>query len=231
MPMIDDIRLKQPLPTFKLLYAHILLDRSGSMGPVRTTTIGAVNEYMNGLSIDGQVDSHISLSLFDTDPVTNDMALDCIRDNAPAMFCAKLALEEYVPRGSTPLNDAIGKTVAMIESQKRRAGENVAFVILTDGLENASCEYDKAAIKALLERVQKEMNWLVLFLGANQDAFQEGVVGRGTMVANTMSYDTANMSASMQAASRSSRSFAVSGQNAGADVGFTDEERKEAVKK
>ena len=37
---------------------------------------------------------------------------------------------------------------------------------MTDGLENASREYTKESIKALLDRKQHEEGWLVLYLGA-----------------------------------------------------------------
>ena len=46
----------------------------------------------------------------------------------------------------------------------------MVFAVQTDGLENASKEYTPRAVKKLLQRVQKEKNWLVIYLGANQDA-------------------------------------------------------------
>jgi hypothetical protein len=36
---------------------------------------------------------------------------------------------------------------------------------MTDGLENASREYTKETIKALLDRKQREDGWLVFYLG------------------------------------------------------------------
>ena len=106
------------------------------------------------------------------------MSIDLIVDNVKAKDCPKLTRETFEPRGCTPLNDAIGRTVAKIDGEKRRDGENIAFVILTDGQENASQEYTKDAVKKLLDGRQKDKNWLVIYLGANQDAFAEGV-GRG----------------------------------------------------
>ena len=44
------------------------------------------------------------------------------------------------------------------------------FVIITDGLENASREYSHAGIKAMVERQKQTNGWEFLFLGANIDA-------------------------------------------------------------
>jgi hypothetical protein len=48
------------------LYAHILLDRSGSMESCRDTTIDAFNEYVMGLRRSDEVDARLSLTIFDS---------------------------------------------------------------------------------------------------------------------------------------------------------------------
>jgi hypothetical protein len=225
--IIDDLDLtkKQPVGAtgMKKLYAHVLLDRSGSMGDVREATVDAYNEYVNGLALTPGLDARISLTIFDSD------GIDLIRDKVHAVDKAsRLTEEEYIPRASTPLNDAIGKTVAAMLAEK--PVDPVAFVILTDGLENASREYTTpGVIKALLERIQKENNWLVLFLAANVDAFHEGVTARGTKSGHTMGFDQASMKASLHAASRATGSYGMTGDLQQAN--FTDEEREAAAKK
>lgn len=206
--------------TKKRLYAHVILDRSGSMETSRDITIDAFNEYVNGLAADENISARVSLTIFD------DQSIDLIRDNIKAKLCAKLDRDSYRPRGMTPLFDAIGKTVAKVDAEARREGEKVVLVILTDGQENASHEYSKDAIKKLFDGRQKDKGWLVLFLGANQDAFAEG--GHiGTYAGNTMNFSTANVGASMKAAARSSMAYAGSGSLAAA--AFTDDERHAAV--
>ena len=49
----------------KRLYAHVLLDRSGSMESCRDSTISAFNEYVNTLRMDAAISARISLTLFD----------------------------------------------------------------------------------------------------------------------------------------------------------------------
>ena len=48
----------------------------------------------------------------------------------------------------------------------------VIVAIITDGKENASREYNKATIKDLIDKKQKE-GWEFIFLGANIDAVSE----------------------------------------------------------
>ena len=50
------------------------------------------------------------------------------------------------------------------------AGKTI-FIITTDGLENASREYDKAKIKTLIE---KHKDWEFMYIGANIDSYSEG---------------------------------------------------------
>jgi Mg-chelatase subunit ChlD len=203
----------------KKLYAHILLDRSGSMEECRDSTISAFNEYVNTLRSDADISARVSLTLFD------DQGIDLVFDRQKPRDMPKLTSAIFVPRGMTPLNDAIGKTAQAIEKADLREGENVAFVILTDGLENASREYSRDAVRKLLARLQKEKNWLVIYLGANQDAFAEGAA-RGAVAANTMGFELAEMPAAVNAAARSSMAYAHSASPAAA--AFTETERAAA---
>ena len=203
----------------KRLYAHVLLDRSGSMESCRDSTISAFNEYVNTLRMDAAISARISLTLFD------DQGIDLVFDRLKPRDMPKLTGDIFVPRGMTPLNDAIARTASEMDGAKLRDGENVAFVILTDGLENASKEYSRDAVRKLLERLQKEKNWLVIYLGANQDAFAEGAA-RGAVAANTMNFDVSRMRSAVAAAARSSAAYAHSA--APAEAAFTPAERAAA---
>jgi hypothetical protein len=200
----------------KKLYAHVLLDRSGSMESCRDSTISAFNEYVSTLKSTEDIDARISLTIFDSS------SIDLIRDGISARNFTPITREEYVPRASTPLFDAIGKTVAHVDKVTLNDGENVALVILTDGLENASTEYKKDAIKALLSGRQKDKNWMVIYLGANQDAWATGATF-GAPQATTMDFDPDRVQPAMAAAAQSTARYARSGsQVVGA---FTSKER------
>lgn len=203
----------------KKLYAHILLDRSGSMEDCRDTTIDAFNEYVNSLRSDENLSARISLTLFD------DQSIDLIHNRVKARDLPRLTRDVFVPRGMTPLNDAIGRTVIAMDKAELREEERVALVILTDGLENASVEHTKETVKALLERCQTEKNWLVIYLGANHDAFAESHA-RGIAPARSMVFDKPRLSATVGAMARMSRSYAESGDAQSAE--FTPSERASA---
>ena len=44
------------------------------------------------------------------------------------------------------------------------------FVIITDGMENASCEFSHAMVKSMIEHQKTKYSWDFIFLGANFDA-------------------------------------------------------------
>lgn len=154
------------------LYAHILLDRSGSMENCRDTTIDAFNEYVLGLRRSDEVDARLSLTIFDSD------SIDTLQHLEPAQSFMELNRNTYVPRAMTPLLDAIGHAVSQSDAVALREGEKVSLVIITDGLENASREHTKESIRKLLSDRQDNKGWLVTFLGADIDAFAEaGAIG------------------------------------------------------
>jgi hypothetical protein len=83
-----------------------------------------------------------------------------------------LTEDTYRPEASTPLYDAIGQTLAAAdreappESKKR-------FVILTDGLENASREYTHEGIARMMKDYERQ-GWTFVYLGADHDAWAAG---------------------------------------------------------
>ena len=85
----------------------------------------------------------------------------------------------FVPRGGTPLYDAMGHTIAdatiraeRLRSEHREA-ENILFVTFTDGQENQSREYDRAKLFKLVKK-REASGWTFAYLGANQDSYAEG---------------------------------------------------------
>ena len=81
-----------PAPKSSKLYAHVVLDRSGSMQSCASDAVGGYNAYAAKLPEAARV----SLTLFDSEGV------DLIRD-AVAPAVAGLSADEYVPRAATPL--------------------------------------------------------------------------------------------------------------------------------
>lgn len=201
------------------LIVHVVLDRSGSMELVRDDTIGGFNAYVDQLRA-STPDATLSLTQFGG----SDTRL--VIDNAPIAEVAKLTHSTYVPRGGTPLYDAIGHVIAALDE---KVGDAKAIVILTDGYENMSKEHSKESIKKMLDDRQDNKGWLVIYLGADQDAFAEGSKF-GSKFANTMTFDKSKMGVTLGvAASATARYYAAGAGFAGQNAAeFTEDERKEA---
>jgi len=187
----------------------------------RDATIEAVNGYVANLKADQTTQADLWLTTFD------DQSIELVWDERHAYDVPLLSRDTFVPRGGTPLYDAIGGVVGMMRARKRPARVKVALVIVTDGEENSSREWTQPAIKALLEGVQKDHGWAVIYLAANVDAFKTGAA-MGLHSGHTMSYDAEHIAYAMSSASRASRAHASGNVQ---DSYFTDAERESAVAK
>lgn len=103
----------------------------------------------------------------------------CVENFVDIEKAQVLNREIFVPHHWTPLLDSIGR--AIYETGEHLSGlkvnqrpEKVLFVIITDGAENASVEYSKDDIKAVIEHQKNTYNWDFIFLGANIDAVSVG---------------------------------------------------------
>jgi hypothetical protein len=189
------------------------------MEDCRADAIGAVNSYLRQVKDDKDMEASISLITFDS------QSIEVIRDKAPAGSCAELVANEYQPRASTPLLDAVGYGVALLDKRKE-PGERCILAVMTDGLENASREYTKDTIKMLLDRKQKEEGWLVLYLGATHDAWAQARA-MGLHAGNVAAFDKGAVGVSMAAIGTRSKRYAMAPDAAGeaASGGFTEGER------
>ena len=146
-----------------------ILDRSGSMGGLESDTIGGFNSMLEKQrKIEGK--AFITTVLFDDQ-------YELLHDRVNIAKVNNITEKEYFVRGSTALLDAIGKTIAKEKAIQDTLGKNekadkVLFVIITDGLENASREYNSSTVKKLIETQKEKYGWEFLFLGANIDAIE-----------------------------------------------------------
>ena len=159
--------LPPPSPT-PLTEITVILDRSGSMQSIASDAIGGFNAFLEAQRREpGNDTTRLTLVLFDDqyEVPYKSIALT----EVPA-----LTDRTFLPRGSTALRDAIGRTVSkMTRSFAARPAEQkpvtIIIAILTDGHENASREYTAAHIADLIE-AKKQLGWQFVFLAANQDA-------------------------------------------------------------
>jgi len=146
----------------------IVLDRSGSMQSVKESSESGLYEFVKEQQkVKGDL-TRVSLVQFDTE-------YEVVYSNRKLNDIDNFNLE---PRGMTALNDAIGKTIVETGDRIRSLSENerpenVVIVIMTDGHENASKEFNPDSIKTMIEEQESKYSWTFIFLGANQDAVLE----------------------------------------------------------
>lgn len=144
-----------------------ILDRSGSMCGLESDTIGGFNSMMTKQkNEEGQ--ANITTVLFDD-------KYELLHDRFNISKIDKISDNEYFVRGSTALLDAIGKTIHKMGNIQKyviddERAENIIFIIITDGMENASVEYTYERIKKMIVRQKEKYGWEFIFLGANIDA-------------------------------------------------------------
>lgn len=172
----------------------MVLDRSGSMSSCQAATIDAVNKYLLEARQDQSLkESDFELLTFDSE------SIDSVRSGAPVNV-ADISAEDYIPRGSTPLYDAIGRGISSLDGKTGTGGKAI-LVIVTDGMENASRKHSHGSISELI-KARQASGWLVVFLGAGIDAAQQGAQ-LGVRAAYTASIGTD--AASLSAVSRELR--------------------------
>jgi hypothetical protein len=162
----------------------IVLDRSQSMSSIVKPTIDGFNDFLGGQQrTPGSAD--LTAYKFDHEFETM-VATQAVQRVAP------LTPETFVPRGNTALLDAIGR--AILETGKRLAAmpeseraEKVIFVIITDGQENCSKDFNKTKIQEMIGHQSEKYKWEFVYLGANQNAFHEAQ-GIGIKTANAMTF-------------------------------------------
>jgi len=204
---------------------NIVLDRSGSMENVKSDTIGGFNSF---LSQQKAVDGEATITLVQFDDV-----YETVYKAVPLNEANPLNNDTFVPRGMTALLDAIGRTI--VETGRRLASMNedqrpdkVVFVILTDGLENASREHDKHRINEMIQHQRDVYKWEFVFLGANQDAIATAD-SMGISQANALTY-AANAVGTQLAFDAVARNVMAYRQNIAPSASFSEEDREEQKK-
>ena len=139
-----------------------ILDRSGSMGGLESDTIGGYNSMLSKQKNQKKGKIYVTTVLFDDE-------YELLHNQVSIEEMKPITEKEYYVRGSTALLDAIGKTIMQVKANqdKKENKDKVLFVIITDGLENASKEYRKDLIKKMIEERKEKDKWEFLFLGAN----------------------------------------------------------------
>jgi uncharacterized protein YegL len=212
------------------LSAFILLDRSSSMSGARwENAIASINKYVDTLKTD-KVDADITLAAFDyhgtpqpnyagiqvgglqmrpIEPFAQQdgFSFTVLRDKANIKKFKTLQPGEVAPRGSTPLYDATARLINMADSANN---EKTVIIIMTDGEENCSRQYNLSSIRDRIATCQKR-GWEVLFLGAEFNA-DHIASSYGLAAGKVINTSLRNMDASMSFMAASSTNYTRTGE-------------------
>ncbi len=155
------------------VHISVILDRSGSMASIADDVVGGFNTFLKEQrSSEGE--ARVTLVQFDgNDP------FEILIDGEDIADAKDLDPGRYIPRGNTPLYDAVGMMISRIEAEileRADAGnpiEDQLVLIITDGFENASREFDGTTLAGLIE-AKKKQTWTFVFLGSDESTFSEG---------------------------------------------------------
>lgn len=146
-----------------------ILDRSGSMSGLEGDTIGGFNSLIDKQRKQ-EGECYVSTVLFDD-------VSEVLHDRVKLSEIPRMTEDDYTVRGCTALIDAIGGAIRHIANihkydRPEDVPEHTMFVIMTDGMENASRRYSSGKVKKMIEREKEEYGWEFLFIGANIDSVE-----------------------------------------------------------
>lgn len=177
-----------------LLHICFVLDESGSMYNSVNDVIGGFQKLIDEQKAEKDGECIISLYRF-SDKVKKDYI------GKPVNEVPKLT---YSTGGCTAMNDGVGTAIDEIGKwlsdmdESERPSKNM-IVIMTDGKENASREYDFDSVKAKIQHQEEKYSWTFVYMGTNlkdlKDANRLGikmrsVSGSRNIVANYSHIDT-----------------------------------------
>ena len=145
-----------------LLHICFVLDESGSMYNSVDDVIGGFQKLIDEQKGEKNGECIISLYRF-SDTVKKDYI------GKPVDEVSKLI---YSPCGCTAMNDGVGTAIDEIGKwlsdmdESERPSKNM-IVIMTDGQENASKEYNFDTVKAKIKHQEEKYSWTFVYMGTN----------------------------------------------------------------
>lgn len=177
-----------------LLHICFVLDESGSMYNSVNDVIGGFQRLIDEQK--GEKNGECIISLYRFSGIVKKDYIGKPVNEVPRLT--------YSPGGCTAMNDGIGTAIDEIGKwlsdmdESERPSKNM-IVIMTDGQENASKEYDFDVVKEKIKHQEEKYSWTFVYMGTNlqdlKDANRLGikmrsVSGSRNIIANYSHIDT-----------------------------------------
>lgn len=199
-----------------------VIDRSGSMIKIRTDMEGGFKTFI-------AEQKKANLGKCDVSVYQFDDVYESVFENKDINEVPEYSLH---PRNMTALYDAIGKTINRVGQQLSDLNENdrpdkVMMVIITDGLENSSTEFNDKKVRELVKHQSEKYNWQFSYLGSNQDAWAVGST-LGINKASTLTYasNSKGVESSWESLTRATVTFRACADTQSAVLAYTDVDLK-----
>jgi len=199
---------KEKLPT----NTHYLLivDSSSSMSKLTKSTISGVNEQIDTIK---SIEKEFPNQKYFMDFIHFNSTVTIEYTNRDAKSLEHISENNYKCSGMTALLDAMGTGIRNLNeriSKSVESGDSTAVVvIITDGEENSSREFDGSKVKSIIEELQATGKWTFTFVGANIDSITTAK-NYGINVNNVMQF-SADSNSNSRVYKSMSRSFAARG--------------------
>ena len=155
----------------KETYYLLIVDASSSMSPLTKSTISGVNEQIDSIK---QLEKEFPEQKYNMSFMHFNNTVTIEYTDRKSNSLEHISESNYRCSGMTALLDAIGVGVRNLNEKigdKIASGEAAAVVvIITDGEENASREFDGPKVKSMIEELQATNRWTFTFVGANIDS-------------------------------------------------------------
>lgn len=167
--------------SYKRHYVAFVLDRSGSMDKIKNATIDGFNQQLDAIRREADGNTRVSLTTFGSEVTP-------IYFNRHITRTENLNHLNYKPEGWTALYDAVAYTVNRLSMEAEYANDaTYLVVIVSDGYENYSREYNMYRIANLIKAKQDTGRWTFVYIGSNQD-LGKIATQTGIFIGNTMPF-------------------------------------------
>jgi hypothetical protein len=212
----------------------LIVDGSSSMGHLSKSTISGVNEQIDTVK---QLEKEFPDQKYTMSFLHFNNSVTIEYNDRSASLLEHITTSNYNCNGMTALLDAIGVGVTRLNDtikDKIATGEaSAVVVIITDGEENASREFDGGKVKSMIEELQKTERWTFTFVGANIDSISTAR-NYGINVSNVMQFSS-DVESNAKVYKSMSKSFSMRASSIANDtyasMDFLSDEDKDATSK
>jgi uncharacterized protein YegL len=153
----------------KILRVAIILDESGSMGAVKKETLDGLNEHLQELRKGKEkgITTYVTLVTFSGAEDIKERYNNILVDEMP-----DLTDKDFDPNGLTAMYDGVARGLNLLRSAEDTENTTYIALIITDGAENNSKEFQAHQIKDIITKLEETKKWTITYMGANQNIFE-----------------------------------------------------------